>query len=283
MGQWPWPKMPSAEGVGTSEQDLQRIVGAQYHTSGILPTGGCEVEGTSGMAYEVSPGAIVLHYGDGLALMHAVEGQTILTPPAPATGSRVDRIVMDRDGFVRVVEGPAPAGGITLRTFTVPAGITATEDAQASDFDRNYAIPAGASLGRLHAYHDPANNVVGKKGEVQKGFGEFELPSDRLVRFDLTHCVSALQNDTPGVDSAAVRWRVYIDDLLELSFHTRATWRNPQVNFMSFTTLLREGSHRVHYMQDQTEGMDSGFVMHKGGPGAYPGMRFEVWDAGVSR
>lgn len=283
MGQWPWPKMPSAEGVGTSEQDLQRIVGAQYHTSGILPTGGCEVEGTSGMAYEVSPGAIVLHYGDGLALMHAVEGQTILTPPAPATGSRVDRIAMDRDGFVRVVEGPAPAGGITLRTFTVPAGITATEDAQASDFDRNYAIPAGASLGRLHAYHDPANNVVGKKGEVQKGFGEFELPSDRLVRFDLTHCVSALQNDTPGVDSAAVRWRVYIDDLLELSFHTRATWRNPQVNFMSFTTLLREGSHRVHYMQDQTEGMDSGFVMHKGGDGAYPGMRFEVWDAGVSR
>ncbi len=283
MGQWPWPKMPSAEGVGTSEQDLQRIVGAQYHTSGILPTGGCEVTGTSGMAYEVSPGAIVLHYGEGLALMHAVEGQTILTEPAPATGSRVDRIAMDRDGFVRVVQGPAPAGGITLRTFTVPAGITATEDAQPSDFDRNFAIPAGASLGRLHAYHDPSNNVVGKKGEVEKGFGEFELPSDRLVRFDLTHCVSALQNDVEGVDSAAVRWRVYIDDLLELSFHTRVTWKSPQVNFMSFTTLLREGSHRVNYRQDQTEGVNSGFIMHKGGPGAYPGMRFEVWDAGVAR
>lgn len=279
---YPWPKAPAQDGTGTTVQDLQRIVGAQYSTSGILPTGGVTVTGTSSMAYKVSAGAVILKTAAGLGTLYPIEEQTVNTVPAPSTGSRQDRVVMDRDGAVRVVQGAAPAGGITLGLFTVLAGITSTLAAQQS-MDRNFAIPAGASLGLLHRFHDPANGTQGNKNAMTLGSGRFNLMSDRLVRFDMTHCISALQAPAPGAEAAAIRWRVYIDNVIEVAFTTRAQWVNPQTNFMSFTKALSEGAHTVHYVQDQIEGFATGFMHHKGTAAAYAGNRFEVWDAGVSR
>ena len=280
---YPYPKAPLEDGTGTTPADLQRIVGAQYSTSGILPTGGVTVSGTSSMAYRVTAGAVVLKTGAGLGLLYPVEAQTVNTLPAPATGSRTDRIVMDTDGLVYVTQGAAPGGGITLGLFTVPAGVTATTAAQQSA-DRNFAIPAGASLGLLHKFHDPKNGVKGNVSDVTLGNGRFKLPSDRLVRFDLTHCLSAIQESNSDQPSAAIRWRVYIDNVLELAFTTRVTRAAPQTNFMSFTAPLSEGTHTVHYIQDQIEGLSGpGWMHHKGTNQGYPGNRFEVWDAGVSR
>lgn len=279
---YPWPKAPAQDGTGTTVQDLQRIVGAQYSTSGILPTGGVTVTGTSSMAYKVTAGAVILKTAAGLGTLYPIEEQTVNTVPAPSTGSRQDRVVMDRDGAVRVVQGAAPAGGITLGLFTVLAGITSTLAAQQS-MDRNFAIPAGASLGRLHAFHDPANGVFGNVSPMTLGSGRLPvLPSDRLVRFDLTHCISAEQDANPATGEATVmRWRVYIDNVLEVAFTTRAEWDNPQTNFFSFTKPLSEGAHTVHYIQDRLKG--ARFMHHKGTAAAYAGNRFEVWDAGVAR
>lgn len=279
---YPWPQAPLVDGTGTTPLDLQRIVGAQYSTSGILPTGGVTVSGTSSMAYKVTAGAVILKTTAGLGLLYAIEEQTVNTLPAPSTGTRQDRVVMDRNGGVYVTQGGAPGGGITLGLFTVLAGITSTMAAQQS-VDRNFAIPAGASLGLLHRFHDPANNVRGNPAAMTLGNGRFALPSDRLVRFDMTHCISAMQDKDPDTESAAIRWRVYIDSVLEVAFTTRATWKNPQTNFMSFSKALSEGAHTVHYIQDQIEGAATGFMHHKGTAAAYPGNRFEVWDAGVAR
>ena len=280
---YPWPKAPLPDGTGTTPADLQRIVGAQYATSGILPTGGVTVTGTASMAYRVSAGAVVLKTAAGLGLLHAIEEQTVNTLPAPSTGSRTDRIVMDQAGAITVTDGAAPAGGITLGLFMVPAGITATTAAQQS-VDRNFAIPAGASLGLLHRFHDPANGTRGNIEPITLGAGRFVLPSDRLVRLDMTHCLSAIQESTTDEPSAAIRWRVYVDDTLETAFTTRVTRAAPQINFFSYTVTLREGPHKVHYVQDQIEGIAGpGWRHHKGTAEAWPGMRFEVWDAGVSR
>lgn len=279
---YPFPKPPLPDGTGTSSLDLQRIIGAQYHTSGILPTGGVTVSGTSSMTYKVSAGAVVLKTAAGLGTLYAIEEQTLNTIPAPATGSRTDRIVMNQDGAVSVTQGAAPGGGITLGLFTVLAGTTSTAAAQQS-VDRNFAIPAGASLGLLHRFHDPANGTQGNKNAMTLGSGRFNLMSDRLVRFDMTHCISALQAPAPGAEAAAIRWRVYIDNVIEVAFTTRAQWVNPQTNFMSFSKALSEGPHTVHYIQDQIEGAATGFKHHKGTAAAYAGNRFEVWDAGVAR
>lgn len=280
---YPWPKAPQSDGTGTTPTDLQRIVGAQYSTSGILPTGGVTVTGTSGMSYRISAGAVVLKTGAGLGLLHPVEAQTVTTAPAPATGTRTDRIVMDTAGRITVTQGAAPAGGITLGLFRVPAGATATSAASQS-IDRNYAIPAGASLGLLHKFHDPANGIRGNVDDMQLGTGRFTLPSDRLVRFDMTHCLSAIQESSSDQPSVAIRWRVYIDNAIEYAFTTRVTRAAPQTNFISFTKALSPGAHTVHYIQDQIEGLSGpGWMHHKGTAEGWPGNRFEVWDAGAAR
>ncbi|TDP76355.1 hypothetical protein DEU31_3063 [Brachybacterium sp. AG952] len=295
MAVHPWPKAPIKLGEqpapevvdilqGTSPAELQRIIGANWHTSGIKPTGGVTVKGTSSMAYLVTAGSVVLKTAAGLGLEYAVEQQTVNTLPAPATGTREDRIVMDRDGLVYVTQGAAPGGGITLGLFVVPAGIAATTSAQQS-VDRNFAVPAGGSLGLLHQFHDPANAIKGNVSPITLGVGRTRpLPSDSWVRFDMTHCLSAIQEGTTDQPSAAIRWRVYIDDVLELAFTTRVTRAAPQTNFMSFTKQLSEGVHKVHYIQDQIEGLSGpGWMHHKGTNQGYPGNRFEVWHVGVAQ
>ena len=190
---------------------------------------------------------------------------------------------MDRDGLVYVTQGAAPGGGITLGLFTVPAGITATTSAQQS-VDRNYAVPAGGSLGLLHRFHDPANGIKGNVSAMPLGTGRVVLQTDSWVRFDMTHCLSAIQEDNTDQPSAAIRWRVYIDDELELAFTTRVTRAAPQTNFMSFTVKMLAGGHKVHYVQDQIEGLSGpGWMHHKGTNQGYPGNRFEVWHVGVAQ
>lgn len=291
---WPLGKAPEQVGTvptpeempvlnGTSPADMQRIIGSSYHTSGIIPTGGLTVKGTSTMAYHVSAGAVVLKSANGTGLIYAVEEQTVQTTPAPATGSRQDRVYMDRNGLVGVTQGDAPGGGITLGLFTVPAGVTSTSSTMKS-VDRNFAVPAGASIGLLHRFHDPANGIKGNVTAMTLGTGRFSVPSDSWVRFDMTHCLSAIQESNADQPSAAIRWRVYIDDELELAFTTRVTRAAPQTNFMSFTKQLSFGTHKVHYVQDQIEGLSGpGWMHHKGTNQGYPGNRFEVWHAGVAQ
>ena len=274
---YPWPKAPLEDGTGTSPTDLQRIVGAQYVSSGILPNGGLTVEGTSGMAYKVNSGACFMWVSSSsrLGMLVPVEGTTVNTIPAPSTGSRIDTVYVDGDGSVRVVQGTTIPGGVAIARFTVPAGITATTAAQQS-LDRHFAIPTGASMGLLHRFHDPASGVAGNVSPVTLGSGRFNLSSDSWVRFDLTHCIGGESGE-----ATVMRWRVYIDDILETAFTTRAEWTIPQVNHMSFTKQLSEGAHKVHYVQDRFYG--ARFIHHKGGADAWPGNRFEVWHSGATQ
>lgn len=274
---YPWPKAPQQDGTGTTPADMQRIIGAQYVSSGILPNGGLTVEGTSSMAYLVRAGAAFMWVSSASrrGMLVPVEETTVNTLPAPATGSRIDTVYVDGDGVVRVVQGTSIPGGVAIARFTVPAGVTSTLSAQQS-LDRGFAIPVGASLGLLHRFHDPASGAAGNTTPMTLGAGRFSLSSDSWVRFDLTHCIGGESGE-----ATVMRWRVYIDDILETAFTTRAEWTIPQVNHMSFTKQLSEGAHKVHYVQDRYYG--ARFIHHKGGADAWPGNRFEVWDAGAAQ
>lgn len=268
---------------GTTSADMQRIIGAQYMTSGVLPNGGLTVKGSSKMEYVVSPGACFMwiNSADKLGMLVPVDGITVPTDPAPSTGSRVDVVYVDGNGNVRVNIGyqPGHSSGVIIAKFTVPAGITGTNNAQLS-VDRDFAIPVGASMGRLHAFHDPASDgVIGNVSPMTLGQGRFFLPSDRIVRFDLTHCMGSTMeaNQTASI----IRWRIYVDNAQLGSFVTRAEWDWPQTQFTSISTVLSEGAHTVHYTQDLQGG--ARFVHRKGTAAGYLGNRFEVWDAGVSR
>lgn len=282
---YPFGKAPLADGTGTTPGDLQRILGAQYMTAGILPNGGLTVSGTTSMAYKVEPGACFMwtSFTARLGMLVPVDGVTVPTSAAPSTGSRIDTVYVDGSGVVRVAAGQSrQPEGVAIARFTVPAGITATTSAQMS-IDRDFAIPVGASLGRLSYFHDPATDVAGNVSAMTLGSGRFYLPSDRMIRFDMTHCISAEQDPkTSGGEATVMRWRLVVDGKqTDSTFTTRAEWDQPQTNQLSLTMLLSEGTHTVAYIQDRLKG--ARFIHRKGGAGGYIGNRFEVWDAGVSR
>lgn len=175
---------------GTSPADMRRVLGSLFHTNGILPTGGGQATGTSSMAYAVTPGAAVFWTtgggpGERAAMVVPFEATTVQTDPAPATGSRTDTVYVDADGAVRVAIGTEPpAGNIHLAMFDVPAGITATT-AASRRLNRVYTTLAGASMGRLAQWVDPGGGPAGT-AEVVRHQSQFYLPSDRMLRVDLS-------------------------------------------------------------------------------------------------
>lgn len=269
---------------GTTPEGLQRWLGSQYMNTGIIPGKNIgTVTGTSSWSYAYDAGCAFMYVSQasGNGIMVPFEKGTVPTSPAPSTGTRSDVIYVDTNGVVRVAQGATNAPqGVVLDRRVVSAGATST-NSSVSNWDKSFSIPAGASLGLLHRFHDPAaDNLIGNVSPMTLGAGRFSLPSDRLVRFDLTHCISAVDGEW-DTNATVMLWQVFIDNKQEMSFTTRAEWDMPQANFMSFTKQLSAGAHTVHYVQSRLKG--ARFRHHKGTADAYLGNRFEVWDAGVSR
>lgn len=275
---YPLGLAPLADGTGTTPTDLQRIIGAQYVSAGLLPNGGGTTTGTSSMAYSVSAGACFMWTSKaaGLGMLVPFEATTVQTDPAPATGSRTDTVYVDANGAVRVAIGSAssPSSGVAIARWTVPAGITATTAASLS-IDRDFAIPAGASLGRLAWYKHPTGGK-GPATETTMHVGRFFLPSDRVLRADLT---ATLRSDTSTAGIA--QFEVSILDASGagssralLAPHTTAwnTWG------ASWTFVASEGPRRAILTAK----------VYSGGGWRYASSsdfvtEFTVWDGGVSR
>lgn len=183
-----WPTAPDAQGNGATENDLRRIVGAQYMTQGILPNGGLDVSGRSDMSYLVESGAAFMwtSQSERLGVLVPVESVTVPTEAAPASGSRTDSIYILQDGIPRVTSGEVPATGVLLGQFIIGAGVTGTNAGQKT-IDRDFAIATGASLGRIAHWTAPSQNVSIPLETDQPIYAEqFVVPTDRLVRVDMT-------------------------------------------------------------------------------------------------
>src|SRR5699024_2104580 len=139
-----------------------------------------------------------------LGMLVPVDGTTVNTDPAPSTGSRTDTVYVDGGGAVRVVQGTSIPSGIPIAQFTVPAGITATTSAVQS-IDRKFAISTGASMGRLSQWKDPGGDVVGA-AEKTRHVGRFHLPSDRIIRVDITTTIKS-STSSPGTAQFEVSFK----------------------------------------------------------------------------
>lgn len=274
VGTIPTPEeMPIFE--GTTPQDMQRIIGAQYMTSGILPNGGLTVEGTSSMAYKVHGGAAFMWTSSTarLGMLVPVEGTTVNTVPAPSTGTRVDTIYVDGTGAVRVTQDAQIPGGVAIARFTVPAGITATTAALQS-IDRDYAIPTGASMGRLARWVDPGGGAAGM-GETVRHTERFFLPSDRLLRFDLTTTLRSAAAAAPGEMYIEVElqnkngsWRRRMDVVYGKEWDTRSA---------NWSVGTRDGANTIIV---RTKGTGGGTWQFSSGASV---TEMSVWDGGPNR
>lgn len=282
---WPLGKAPKKIGEqaapetvdilqGTTPVDMQRILGAQYMTAGLLPNGGLTVEGTSGMAYLVRAGAAFMwtSWAARRGMLVPVEETTVATLPAPATGSRIDTIYVDGEGAVRVVQGAEIPSGVAIARFTVPAGITATTSAQQS-IDRDYAIGTGQSLGRLTRWQDPGGGGA-SMSETVRHTSRFHLPSDRLLRFDLTTTLRSATT-TPGemyieleLQNQNGVWRRRMDVVHQREWDTRSA---------NWSVGTREGENVVIVRTRGTGGGTWEFST------AASVTELSVWDAGPNR
>lgn len=263
--------------TGTTPTDMQRIIGAQYATSGLLPSGGGIVTGTSSMAYDVTAGAAFMWVSSAakLGMLVPFEATTVVTDPAPATGTRTDTVYVDGNGAVRVAIGSATApSGVAISRWTIPAGITATTSAS-QRLDRDFAIATGASLGRLAHWRDPGGGPAGP-GQTTRHQSQFYLPSDRVLRAD----ISAMIKSTNG--TGILELQVQIIDKSGTTYSRAmlcpfdADWRTYGASW-SFeipegTTTLKVGTRLYSGTGNWEMSANQPFATE-----------VNVWDAGVKR
>ena len=288
--------MPALGVPGTTTQDMQRIIAAEYRTAGIID--GCDITTGSTMAYTISAGAVVLDTGHDMAVKVPVAQQTIPTTPAPATGSRTDTIYVrqnfpteanpDNSSFVGVTSGAAPSNTVVIDRRTVPAGATGTS-ATTSIHNRKFALPIGGSLGRQHMALDTGGQVYTPTSKVTRGAGNIYVPTDRDLEFNMVSTVAMCdsQGGTPEQYwSASVLYTFYVDGVAVKSWEREINriWSSQQ---FSFIHAMPEGQHTVHYtlegrwFPDIANSIYKFWTVREGGARLVPGDQFRVYDRGV--
>lgn len=222
-------KAPDAQGNGLTDQQHRRILWAHWATAGII--GGCEVTGTSTMAYAVAPGAVALITSDSAreAVEVGIAGVTVATVAAPGSGSRIDYIQVDSDGKVWCTQAPV-AGRFTLDERTVPAGATATTSTTGVA-DRGYAVSTAGMLGVLDRWDEQLGHLVPIPDGVETlKAGRFVVPGDRRINIRIRHSATAAGYTDPitmpmGGESGATLYTVQIDaKVWKLVFYNGRTW-----------------------------------------------------------
>lgn len=260
---------------GATPADWQRYLGASFMNSGIIP-GQLDgtVTGTVGWAYKVSPlAAFMWTGGDKKGMIVPSEGGTI-SVSAPASGSsRTDCIYLDGMGVLRVAEGrTSPPEGLTLDVRTIPAGAQSTQSSTSS-WSKQYAIPAGASLGRLAHWRDPGGGAA-SMASVTRYTKRITVPSDRIVRVDVTTTLKAADKLKPGHMGLTVKIDGSSTWGQSLSCAYDEAWRTYG---STWSAVLREGAHTVTVTTHGNSGGTWQFA-----ESGLSDTEVSVWDGGVS-
>lgn len=194
---------------GTTSADVRKVWGALY-TPGIV--NGCVITRSgSAMTYTVSSGVVAISPAIGEVIMCPVQGAPVGAGAAPGTGTRVDvvyaqqrepasgdsNVIVDVVSFATEAAIVMPPASQELGRFLVSAGQT-NSNAATRLGDVNYSIPYGGTLGILHYWNNKFDGNLSRT-LLREGYGTFDLPTDRLVRFSYRTVLSA--RNAVGFDS----------------------------------------------------------------------------------
>lgn len=173
---------------GMTPEGMQRAIGSSYMNEGIVPGPiPFKVSGTNGWAYSITACTVVGYTSTSkrLGVLIPIEASSIPVSAAPAGSSRTDTIYVETlTGVVRVAEGiSAPGSAVVLAVRELPAGAANTKAAVTSG-DTDYAIPSGASLGRLLHWDGTGISSWTETLPTQRFSGRFVLPTDRIIRIE---------------------------------------------------------------------------------------------------
>lgn len=297
---------PDSNGNGVTPEVHRQIIAAQWHNAGIID--GLGVTGRGDLRYNVAAGVAVCSKGtaDGKTLAYWAGGQTAAVSAGDASNPRIDLVWInahnpkmgdsDNSVTVGVTQGtPAanpvapvlPAGCTLLRSMRVPANATATSSAVAMD-SINYAIPYGASLGKLGENWD-RRDMTGDS-TVKKYWYEqpitFTLPTDRMVEFqfkvNLSSATATSWEDTSHRTEWAVGFQLDNKDLDHscANFVSFGAWQTHETSYVAavpagthtarLRTWLQNGGAPVFHYNPSTDNKDA----------LWCGRRFIIWDRG---
>jgi len=243
-----------------------------YMNAGILPGNrvSSRVEGTTAWSYKVPALTAFMwtSYASRQGVLVPVEAETIPVSAPVGGASRTDTIYIDLAGVVKVAEGKTSApSGVEIDRMVIPAGATNTRGA-VSNWDIKYAIPTGASLGRLAYWAHPGSGTI-KKPEVTHYTKRFYVPSDRLIKLDMGTTLKSAANA-----GGRAEFIVNIDGVWErrLACHHDANWRSYHG---SWSTGVSVGEHTIT-VKTQGFGADDWTFNSSGFR-----TEFSLWDMGA--
>ena len=264
--------------TGTSPVDMQQWLWSLYRSNVPSIARGGVVSGTSTMAYDVAPAALIIPQGDSRRIVAITDRVTVPTTAAPSSGSRVDIIYAGSDGAVKV--GPElPRHNVMLDRRVVPAGITATTATTSTLGDRRFAPLVGASMGRLisweesigHGYHFPAAQTTVMRKTIT-------LEEDRLIDWRFFQTI-ALQDGKDG-EWASMKWDLLIDGNVQRSWEMKVE-NIAETKYFNMNSALTAGTHTVELRRAVRRDINKALIYYKGASGNWPGTNFTAIDIGA--
>lgn len=306
--------MQTSDGAGVDPLTHRRIIKSHWANAGIVS--GLNVTGGSGLTYNVSAGNAVLSRSDsdGYTEAYWEGGTTGAVSTGDPSNPRIDTVWLkaydaqqgDPDNRVHVgvtqgtpssspVAPSAPSGCLAIARMRMPAGATSTSSAQQTTA-RDYAIPFGASLGRLGYYHDTSNGTFDttRFQRATRCAVQINIPTDRLLDLRFTASVAC-----SGSGDQHTSWYVaFMVDGVEVEYSGGEFWLNTETCETvqkNFTVEVEAGTHTIAVVTGWVSGevaplVRSGSYTIQGGTsaqgnftGTFPGKIFEVWDRGVAQ
>ena len=287
-----------ADGNGLTALDYRKILQGFYPNPGIVKGG--TVTGNSSLTYHVAPTVAVIDRGsDGTRLVYFSGGDTPAVAAGDASNRRIDVIWLkandpaldggSKEVVLGVTQGTPSAnpvvptldsGKLALMEKLVQPGATNLSTGSADNRPYNYAIPYGASLGRVAQYW----NRVDKVGDatIKRHHNEmpvsFNLPTDRTLEFrfwtnfsasDLKRSEWAMQFMLDGVAL----------DHAGNNFVSDQAWTT---HYASYITTVNKGRHSASIDSWLQYGSAPDFHYSGESNSVWIGQRFEIWDRGAA-
>lgn len=300
----------NSAGKGLEARDLRKIIEGSYSNTGII-TGGT-VTGNNNLTYHIADTVGLASRGssDGMSVFYLAASDT---PPvsAGASSTRIDTIWVkavdpdyDDDKYgveLGVDEGtpsqtpqpPSLAPGKTrIIDMLVRANVTNLQTGASVYGSYDYAIPYGASLGRLAITEDNRTDVHGDP-TIRKWFYEyptrFYVPTDRFVELQYDADVS--------YQGAGGNWMTWATEFMldgtgdqnRVPHTARETNCRDQVwTHCTNRALVKvsQGFHTMWIKQGIANKAGNGYPYFHFGENDgldYPGRTVQVWDRGVAR
>lgn len=294
-----------ANGNGTTPEDIQKIIGSIWNMEGII-FGGAVDTVASEMAYQITPGSVLINMGDQRRIIAPFDRIKVPTDPNPGTSTRRDKVYVKQnlsssDGSnlveIKVTQGSLPARSILLADYEVPAGATTTAGA-VDRSNRIFARSVGGSYGQVAKSQDKDTRVrttgAPKVGQQQLFFGtqwHGVAPGDRDCTLYFTSNVSAGADPKTGVprnETGTVLYKFYLNGQLlcrfEREFNSYRTERHFAFPFVIQRPPDGQGHvHQIYYTIERKAYSGSGtYQVNYGGPEGYGGDQMWIVDQGMA-